>query len=112
MSKVSKSQIQFATVLVKVLQWFPGALEPNLDTFSDTQALPRSYPGLFGYISAEFCWLHVSLGSAHLFSKSEVALPRRGRRCPASCAVIATPHVSPARCTGQLCIFLLFCKIF
>lgn len=46
MSEVSKSQIQFATVFVRVLQWFPGALEQNLDISSDTQGLPKSYPGL------------------------------------------------------------------
>lgn len=74
MSNVSKSQIQFATVLVKVLQWFPGALEQNLDAFSDTQGLPSSYTGLFGYISDEFFWFHVRV-NAYLFFKSEVTLP-------------------------------------
>ena len=46
MSEVPESQIQFATALIRVLQWFPGALEPDLVAFSGTQGLPRSYPGL------------------------------------------------------------------
>lgn len=66
MSEVPESQIQFATVLIRVLQWFPGALEPDLVAFSGTH---RDFQGLTlgSAWLRKFCWFHVGLVNTYSF---------------------------------------------